>query len=80
MGKISGDEIEDDLDLSSCCGDTGELFQDDLSQSKKQAQKEEIPVTIWNLVMLSCSLSNDCTEKSLDVEDTLFVRQARGLS
>ena len=39
MGKISGEEIEDDLDLSSSCGDTGELFQEDLSQSKKQAQK-----------------------------------------
>ena len=33
-GKISGDEIEDDLDLSSSCGDNGELFQDNLSQPK----------------------------------------------
>ena len=34
VGKISGDEIEDNLDLSSFCGDNGELFQEDLSKSK----------------------------------------------
>ena len=39
VGKISGDEIEDDLDLSSSCGDNGELFQDDQLNIAKRAEK-----------------------------------------
>ena len=64
VGKISGDEIEDDLNLSSSCGDNGELFQDDNSQSKKQAQKVKSKKFRWQYEtwLLCCSLSYDCTQ------------------